>query len=113
MSWNLSSQKRRALLASGAAATLMMTIVLPDRVSSEAIAQSDCQQVIQSGAEMSRGEISALIALPVESAKQAVYQAVSEPYCTLPIETAVEGAEPSSAEREAYPLAFDPEVWVV
>ncbi len=113
VSWPLSAQKRKALLASGAVATLMVAVILPDRVSSEAIAQSDCQQVIQSGAEMSRGEISALIALPLKSPKQTVYQAVSEPYCTLPTETAAEKPEQSVTEREAYPLAFDPEVWMV
>ena len=113
-SWSLSAQRQKALLASGAAATLMVAIVLPDRVSSEAIAQSDCQQVIQSGAEMSRGELSTLIALPVGSSKQAVYQTVSEPYCTLPTETAAaEKAGQSAPEREAYPLAFDPAVWLV
>lgn len=127
---SLSAQKRKALLASGAVATLMVAVVLPDQVSSEAIAQSNCLEVIQSGAEMSRGEISALIKLPTGSPKQVVRQAVAEPYCTLPVgsdseetgdETAqaslegteTSGAETVSAEREAYPLAFDPEVWIV
>lgn len=126
---NLSAQKRKALIASGAVATLMVAVILPDQVSSEAIAQSNCQEVIQSGAEMSRGEISSLITLPVGSPKQSVRQAISEPYCTLPVETdkaaaakqatesSLEGdsklAESNLAEREAYPLAFDPEVWVV
>ncbi|MEM8504522.1 MAG: hypothetical protein AAF716_15370 [Cyanobacteria bacterium P01_D01_bin.1] len=121
---SLSAQKRKALLASGAAATLMVAVVLPDQVSSEAIAQSNCLEVIQSGAEMSRGEISTLITLPVGSPKQSVRQAISEPYCTLPIETteatekqdaksSSEQGVSASTEREAYPLAFDPEVWVV
>lgn len=121
---SLSVQKRKALLASGAAATLMVAVVLPDQVSSEAIAQSNCLEVIQSGAEMSRGEISTLITLPVGSPKQSVRQAISEPYCTLPIETteaakkqdaksSSEQGVSASTEREAYPLAFDPEVWVV
>ncbi len=117
ISWNLSAQKQKALLAISAAVTLMVVIVLLDRVSSEAIAQSDCQQVIQSGAEMSRGEIAALIAIPAGSSKQAVRQVVSEPYCTLPTEPDSSGASveaaPSTAKREAYPLAFDPEVWMV
>jgi len=100
-----------------------VAIILPDQVSSEAIAQSNCLEVIQSGAEMSRGEISSLITLPVGSPKQSVRQAISEPYCTLPTESADESAAAqnatedqtasSSAEREAYPLAFDPEVWIV
>ncbi len=121
--WHLSAQKRKALLASGAVATLVVAIILPDQVSSEAIAQSNCLEVVQSGAEMSRDEISSLITLPVGSPKQSVRQAMSEPYCTLPTERADENAAAqnateaqtasSSTEREAYPLAFDPEVWIV
>ncbi|MBE9064807.1 hypothetical protein [cf. Phormidesmis sp. LEGE 11477] len=118
VSLNRSARKRKALLASGAAATLMVAIVLPDRVSSEAIAQSNCQQVIQSGAEMSRDEISALLSVPVGATKQSVRQAVLEPYCTLPLETPTEEKSGDTAsskitEREAYPLAFDPSVWIV
>lgn len=118
LGWNLSAQRRKALIASGAVATLVVAIVLPDQVSSEAIAQSNCLEVIQSGAEMSRGEISKLITLPTGSPKQTVRQAIAEPYCTLPLEQNDSKAEfdsekSDSAEREAYPLAFDPEVWVV
>ncbi len=123
MGWTLSAQKRKALIASGAVATLVVAIILPDQVSSEAIAQTNCLEVVQSGAEMSRDEISSLITLPVGSPKQSVRQAMSEPYCTLPTESTDENAAAqnateaqtasSNAEREAYPLAFDPEVWIV
>ncbi|MBE9077249.1 hypothetical protein IQ241_08065 [Romeria aff. gracilis LEGE 07310] len=69
-----------------------------------------CQEVIQSGAELSRDQLSRLLAIPERSSKQAVRRIVLEPYCLLQPISVREGAE---SEREAYPLAFDPSTWFV
>jgi hypothetical protein len=64
-----------------------------------------------------------LLALPKGATPEAVRQVIKEPYCTLPpVETAAQpAAQPADQRaaqtpadtREAYPLAFDLEAWVV
>lgn len=118
---------RQKLLGAGGAITLLaMATILPTQVSSQAIVDSNCEQVIKSGGEISRGQLSSLLVIPLRSTREAVRQAVAEPYCTLPTvtpeestkiatttETNPDSAQPKTIEREAYPLAFDPEAWVV
>lgn len=121
----LLSLHRRKLLGAGGAITLLaMATILPTQVSSQAIVDSNCEQVIKSGAEISRGQLSSLLAVPTRSTREAVRQVVADPYCTLPAISPTESTEVSVAddlnavtqktiERDAYPLAFDPEAWVV
>ncbi|MEL6902106.1 MAG: hypothetical protein AAFP07_14215 [Cyanobacteria bacterium J06606_4] len=127
----LSPHRRKVLWAGGAIALLAMATVLPTQVSSQAIPQSNCEQVIKSGAEISRGQISQLLAVPEGASKEAVRQVALDPYCTLPVitttkpsasaeegrqdlsESAAEKSAEVTLEREAYPLAFDREAWVV
>ncbi|MEL7350444.1 MAG: hypothetical protein AAF171_24315 [Cyanobacteria bacterium P01_A01_bin.116] len=129
---------RKLLMAGGSVATLAALAIVPPRVGSQAIALSSCQEVVRSGAEISRGQISSLLALPTGSRKEAVQQAINTPYCLLPAVADKNAADKNAAddssqknhsaqqsgdkkaaavadvvEREAYPLAFDPEAWVV
>jgi hypothetical protein len=69
-----------------------------------------CQEVVQAQSVLSRDELSRLLNVPERDNKSAVREIVSEPYCTLPD---VEIREGVTAEREAYPLAFDPQTWFV
>ncbi|MEL6319108.1 MAG: hypothetical protein AAFQ57_00455 [Cyanobacteria bacterium J06626_14] len=69
-----------------------------------------CQEVVQADATLSREELSQLISIPERQAKASVREVVSEPHCILPN---VEIRKGAIAEREAYPLAFDPNTWVV
>ena len=113
----LARQKRKALLAGGMVAALIVAVALPNQLSSEAIAQFNCQQVIQSQAEITRSEISALLSIPVGSAKQSVRQAVKDPYC-LSVESSKRREHQNLAkhiitEREAYPLAVNSSVWII
>ena len=75
---------RKLLMAGGSVATLAALAIVPPRVGSQAIALSSCQEVVRSGAEISRGQISSLLALPTGSRKEAVQQAINTPYCLLP-----------------------------
>ncbi|MEM9089209.1 MAG: hypothetical protein AAGC93_10740 [Cyanobacteria bacterium P01_F01_bin.53] len=126
---------RKALVAGGSVATLALLAVVPARVGSQAISFSNCQEVVKSGAEISRGQITSLLSIPEGSRREAVRQVVDEPYCLLPAMTVDHKAVDDKAaenkaskpkeseetflegnlvtEREAYPLAFDPEAWVV
>ncbi len=123
----LTSHRRKVLGAAGAITLLAMATVLP-QVSSQAIADSTCEQVVKSGAEISRGQISSLLVMPERSTREAVRQAIADPYCILPpttledstevnagssVETVQPSSQPKTVEREAYPLAFDPETWIV
>ncbi|MGI8933649.1 MAG: hypothetical protein ACR2FS_06205, partial [Phormidesmis sp.] len=104
---------QKALWAGGSVATLALLAVVPNQ-GSKAISQANCQAIVQSGAEISRGQISRLLAVPEGSAQAAVRQVVNEPYCVLPTGTTDGDGQPTGLmEREAYPLAFDREAWLV
>ncbi|ESA38378.1 hypothetical protein N836_02435 [Leptolyngbya sp. Heron Island J] len=67
--------------------------------------QAQCNTVISDDAKLSREQLAQLLTIPERDAKSRVRQVVSEPYCQLPTLKVRSGVE---AEREAYPLAFDP-----
>jgi len=72
--------------------------------------KDSCQEVIQSKAALSRDQLSRLLTIPERSDKAQVRQVMKDPYCKLSTLNLRSG-EPS--QREAYPLAFDPQTWVV
>ncbi|MEO0541710.1 MAG: hypothetical protein AAFZ80_12730 [Cyanobacteria bacterium P01_A01_bin.105] len=77
----------------------------------EAASQRDlCQEVTHSTAVLSREQLAKLLAVPERSEKKNVREIVATPYCTLPQFEVRAGV---SAMREAYPLAFDPDTWLV
>ncbi len=111
---------QRVVWAGGSVATLALLVILPARGGSQSVAQADCPEVVRSGAEISRGQLSQLLSLPVGSSKAAIRQVTNAPYCTLPAVSSTDKADEKNpnpvaeaAEREAYPLAFDPQAWVV
>ena len=69
-----------------------------------------CQTVVQPDSILSRETLAQLLAVSERSPKASVQQVISEPYCQLP---ALELRAGVAAEREAYPLAFDPDTWFV
>ncbi len=74
--------------------------------SSNTISQeANCNTVISDDAKLSREQLAQLLTIPERDAKSRVRQVVSEPYCQLPTLKVRSGVD---AEREAYPLAFDP-----
>ena len=64
-----------------------------------------CNTVVSSESQLSREQLAKLLTIPERDAKAQVRQVVSEPYCQLPTLKVRSGVD---AEREAYPLAFDP-----
>lgn len=126
---------RVAWIGIGAIALSLLAVV-PMRVDSESIDLSSCEQKIKPTGAISRSQMSSLLALPTGANKEAVRKVISEPYCTLPAiagssasgsanssskdskkelakRTKLEEEAIAGAYREAYPLAFDPEAWVV
>ena len=67
--------------------------------------QAHCNNVVSDNSELSRDQLAQLLTIPERDAKSRVRQVVSEPYCQLPTLKVRSGVD---AEREAYPLAFDP-----
>jgi hypothetical protein len=103
-------QRARYALAGGsmlAAGFLLMDL---QNVLQPSPPKNVCQAVVQSQSVLSRDELARLIEVPERSNKAAVRAIVSEPYCKL---APVEIRAGASAEREAYPLAFDPKTWFV
>ncbi|MFG6098359.1 hypothetical protein SPB21_24130 [Leptothoe sp. ISB3NOV94-8A] len=72
---------------------------------STASQQAHCNDVVSDDAKLSREQLAQLLTIPERDAKERVRQVVSEPYCALPTLKVRSGVD---AEREAYPLAFDP-----
>jgi len=107
---------QKVAIATGSIATLALLAVVPGKVSSQSIADNTCQEVVQSGAEISRGDLTSLSDVAAGTPHETVRELIDKPYCLLPLspESAAKAAsdEPIVA-REAYPLAFDPEAWVV
>lgn len=69
-----------------------------------------CQEVVQPGAAVSREQLAQLLTVPERGQRPAVRQIVKEPYCRMPSLTIRAGA---TTERDAYPLAFDSQTWLV
>ncbi|NJL20574.1 MAG: hypothetical protein HC895_06775 [Leptolyngbyaceae cyanobacterium SM1_3_5] len=74
------------------------------------VSKSPCQQVIQARSVLSRAQLAKLLNVRERSAKSTVQAIVNEPYCKL---APIEIRAGVTADREAYPLAFDPNTWLV
>lgn len=69
-----------------------------------------CEEIVQPKSVLSRDELSQLLTVPERSKRTRVQQIVQAPYCKLkPLDLRAG----STAQREAYPLAFDPQTWFV
>ncbi len=69
-----------------------------------------CLEIVRSQAVLSRSRLSQLLTIPERDRKERVRAIVGEPYCRLPN---VEVRAGTIAEREAYPMEFDPKVWLI
>jgi hypothetical protein len=64
-----------------------------------------CEAIVQTNARLSRDQLAKLLTVPERDDKASIREIISEPYCRLPALQVRAGVK---AEREAYPLAFDP-----
>lgn len=88
---------------------LAAIIVTPNLGSTPGEAHA-CQAVVKSTAVLSRDQLTAVLDLAQHSPKPDVRQIINEPYCTL---APSQDAENLAITQEAYPLAFDPNTWLV
>lgn len=69
-----------------------------------------CQGNVKSEVVLSRDQLAQLLTVPERDTKARVRDILKEPYCQLP---SLEVRAGVAAEREAYPLEFDPQTWLV
>ncbi len=72
--------------------------------------QDLCQEIVSSQAVLSRQQLTQLLTVPERENRQAIEAIAEAPYCSL---AAIEVRAGVMAERAAYPLAFDPNTWLV
>lgn len=75
-----------------------------------AAAKDSCQEVISEKAVLSREQLAQVLSVPERANKQAIRQVMKLPYCRL---ATIQPRAGINADREAYPLAFDPKTWLV
>lgn len=75
-----------------------------------ASAKESCQQVISEKAVLSREQLTQVLRVPERANKQAIREVMKLPYCRL---ATIQPRAGMTADREAYPLAFDPKTWLV
>jgi len=69
-----------------------------------------CAQKVQPQAKLSRQQIARLLTVQEGDRKQRIRDILKPPYCTLSNLQVRAGA---TAQREAYPLEFDPHTWLI
>jgi hypothetical protein len=69
-----------------------------------------CQSVLRADAQVDETALLKLLTIPERQNKSAVHEILQDPYCQLP---EVEIRAGVTANREVYPLTFDPDVWLV
>lgn len=104
-------RKRVGVFVSGVLTLLSFGMGLGFRYQAEAAASKElCQEEVAAKVVLSRTQLGQLLTVPERAKRQAVQAIVQEPYCTMP---EIEVRSGVKAEREAYPLAFDPNTWLV
>lgn len=93
----------------GLAALLMdvQRVVPFDRLVSR---PENCQGEVNEGVVISREQLAQFLAISERDSKAKVEQVLQAPYCQLP---SLEIRAGAAAERAVYPLAFDPQTWLV
>jgi len=100
------------MLAGGSIIAALGLLIEPLGLLSKNASQDEdvCQQVVQETAVLSREQLTQVLSVPERANKQAIRRVMKLPYCRL---KTVQLRAGITAEREAYPLAFDPKTWLV
>ena len=97
-------------LLAGALVLLTGNLLNPASLLSARDPNAQCQGKVQSQSVISRDQLGQFLTVAERDRKAKVRQIVKAPYCTLPT---IEVRPRVNAEREAYPLAFDPQTRLV
>ncbi|NER32573.1 MAG: hypothetical protein F6J93_00580 [Oscillatoria sp. SIO1A7] len=96
------------LLATGSLLLLNLRTKIPQK--SKLDPELFCEEMVLPKAELSGEQLAKLLTVPEPSARSKVQEVVKQPYCRLPSLSVRAGA---ITERDAYPLAFDTQTWLV
>ncbi len=103
-------QSVKYLLAAGTFVALAGMLINPRDLLGAKAPDDPCQGAVKSGATLSRDRLTQLLTVSEGDRKDKVRSIIKEPYCRLaPLEVRT-GVK---SEREAYPLAFDPQTWLI
>lgn len=69
-----------------------------------------CEEMVLPKAQISGEQLAKLLNVPDPAARAKVEEILKQPYCRLPSLSVRVGA---ITDRDAYPLAFDPQTWLV
>lgn len=99
----------KSMLAGGTLVAALGLLMEPQALMAKLSPPADqCQQVIQPQAVLSRDRLAQLVTLPETATPTQVRQVLPPPYCQL---APTQGNR--NTRREAYPLAFDPQTWLI
>ena len=99
------------MLAGGTVAAALGLLFEPQTLLAKIAPTKDiCQEIIQPQAVLSRDRLSQLLTLPEQASRESVRQVMQSPYCRLTNQQTPEG---TTTQREVYPLAFDPQTWLI
>jgi hypothetical protein len=105
--------KSELVLISGALlAAIGLTLTQPENVPVNRGPDPNlfCQEIVQPKAKLTREQLAQLLTVPERGARPKVQGIVKEPYCRMSNLTIRAGA---TTERVAYPLASEPQTWLV
>lgn len=103
-------QSVKYLLAAGTLVALAGMFINPRNLLSAKAPKDSCEQILYAQAVLSREQLSKLLTIPERDRAAKVRAIVKTPYCKLPTLEVRGGAK---SQREAYPLAFDPQTWLI
>ncbi|WP_155523583.1 hypothetical protein [Nodosilinea nodulosa] len=106
-------QPRQVLVAGGSMLALAALLITPTLNRDQAQKVADpftCIRQEQPQALVSRDQLKQLLDTNLQAPKAAIQEFLKAPYCVLSPGTTEAGLP---AEREAYPLEFDPQTWLV
>ena len=107
----------KSLIAGGVIVTAALVLVDVQRMGAwlsrsptSSVNDNACKEFVQTEATLSRQQLAELLTIPERDSKERVRQVVAEPYCRMAGLSVRAGVD---AEREAYPLEFDPKTQIV
>lgn len=106
------AKPRQVLMAGGSVLALAALLITPN-LGKDQVQESSpfsCVKIEQTQSLISRDQLKALLATDLQAPKATVQELLKEPYCVMS-SGKTEAGQP--ADREAYPLEFDPQTWLV
>ena len=110
-SWPRPHFRTRQLLLGGIA--LLTLGLVTDRQHLPSWGSSDsgtCAQIMQAKATLSREQLEQFLGIPEGAPQAKLLTVIQDPYCKL---AGVKNPSGTIVDRHVYPLAFDPQTWVI